>query len=116
MTFGSRSLLRKLDALNALSISGCHKIYRVDQYPYLGVMLDPELNLSLVANETIQKVNHKLYLMSVIRKVLPTFGAVLLDKTMVLAYFNYCNYLLNSCTDKIKTKVQRLQNRGLRNV
>lgn len=33
---------------------------------------------------------------------------------MILPYFNYSNFLFHSCSLKTKTKIQRLQNRGLR--
>lgn len=64
---------------------------------------------SMLRRITIIKVNHKLYLLSFIRKNLPTFGAVLLYKTMIIPYFNYCKFLLHLCSAKTKFEIQRLQ-------
>lgn len=54
-----------------LSINDTHQIQCVQNYTYLGVTLDPELNFEKAAREVIKKVNHKLYLLSFIRKNYP---------------------------------------------
>lgn len=100
MCFSSRGLLRRITIPNALAIDSSHNIDYVPNYSYLGVLLDPELNFEVTAKEVVKRVNHKLYLLSLIRKNLPTFGAILLYKTMVLPYFNYSNFLLHSCSAK----------------
>lgn len=113
MVFGSQTALRKVSLPDKLSFSNCN-LPRVEHFIYLGVKLDPFLSFEPAANELISKVSHKIYTLSVLRKDITISCAILLYKTMVLPYIDYINYCLHVCTDKIKTKIQRLQNRALR--
>lgn len=92
MNFSSRGLARKLQPPDKLLIDETHQIQCVQNYTYLGVALDSELNFETTAREVIKKVNHKLYLLSFIRKDIPNFCAIVLYKTMILPYFTQISF------------------------
>lgn len=114
MAFGSRAKLRSSNIPLSIELCDGNKICRTNSYVYLGIQLDSELKFEDMANNVVKKVSHKIYNLSLIRKDISTSTAILLYKTMVLPFFNYSNFLMHSCTEKTKTKLQRLQNRGLR--
>lgn len=114
MLFANRSKLGIADIPPSIQLNNGDKINKVDSFVYLGVRLDSELRFEETASDTIKKVSHKIYNLSIIRKCISTTTAILLYKTMVLPYFNYTNFLMCSCNERTKQKLQRLQNRGLR--
>lgn len=81
---------------------------------YLGIQLDPELNFEATAANVFRKASHKIYNLYVIRKDVSVATAFTLFKSMVLPFFNYPNFLLNSCTETNKKNLQRPPNRGLK--
>lgn len=87
---------------------------RVDYFSYLGVVLDSEINFEKALSEIIKRMSHKIFTLSIIRKDIPTSCAVQIYKSMILPIVDYSNFCLCTCTDKLRTKVQRLQNRALR--
>lgn len=86
----------------------------VNNYEYLGVVIDPGLNFKQFIAKVFGKVGYKLHLLSLLRKKITTKCAVTLYKTMILPYFEYGNVFLLSCTEFDRNKLQRLQNRCLR--
>lgn len=66
------------------------------------------------APEANDLICRKIYSLSIIRKDITTMCAVQLCKSMVLPFIDYLNYCLCRCTEKLQTKVQRMQNRALR--
>lgn len=114
MVFGSRSKLRTSSIPRGINLHDGARISMTNSYVYLGIPLDPELKFEDMANDVVKKVSHKIYNLSLIRRYISKTTATLLYKTMVLPYFNYSNFLVHSCTETIKTKLQRLQNSGLR--
>lgn len=76
--------------------------------------MDDELNMNAAANDIIKRVNYKIYTLSVLRKDMPTYCATCLYKAMILPLIDYTNFCLTQCNDKVKTKIQRLQNKALR--
>ena len=62
---------------------------QVPSYKYLGITLDNSLNLNLQIQQTMNKVSHKLYILSKIRQFLTKESAILIYKTMILPYFDY---------------------------
>lgn len=76
--------------------------------------LDSELNFESAINDLIRRLSHKIFSLSVIRKDITVECAINLYKTMILPIADYTNFCLTPCTDKLKTKLQRLQNKALR--
>lgn len=90
------------------------RIVSVEQFKYLGVILDNNLRFGAQLSATIRSVNDKTYLLQKIRSSINRDTAIVLFKTMVLPYLEFASSLLIGCTQKEKVKLQRLQNRGLR--
>ena len=86
----------------------------VAEYKYLGAIFDSHMTFKANANKLIKTLNHKLYLLSRIRKHLDEEKAILFYKTMLVPYADYTSFLVDCTTSALQTKIQRLQNRGLR--
>lgn len=90
------------------------KIEAVEQFKYLGILLDNKLKFIVQLKATLSSVNQKVYLLQKIRRSINTNTAVLLFKTMVLPYLEFSNSFLIGCNQREKNKMQRLQNKGLK--
>lgn len=73
----------------------------------------PSLKFEAAASSVIRKASHRIYNFSVIRKDVSVAMTIIVFKSMVLPFFNYPNFLFNSCNETTKKKLQRLQNRAL---
>lgn len=113
MVFGNRSKLRILDIPSSIQV-GHNRLSRCHEFNYLGIKLDDELNMGASSNELLKKIHHKVYTLSILRKDLTTVCALRMYKAMILPLIDYPNFCLTPCTEKIKTKIQRLQNKALR--
>ena len=64
-------------------------IQQVPSYKYLGITLECSINFKLQIQQTMNKVSHKLYILSKIRQFLTVKSSILIYKTMILPYFDY---------------------------
>lgn len=89
---------------------------RVTSYEYLGIHIDATLTFKKALSSVglYGKTANNMYPLSLMRKYLDEKGALRIFKSMVLPYIEYIFFCLSPCTDKELTKLQRLQNRGLR--
>lgn len=110
---GSKSKLSKISSVRNISANN-HIIDRVDCFNYLGITIDPELRFDTALTMAYAKFSHGLYTLSAVRKDLTQYAALTIVKSMLLPYFDYMLFLFSSCTDKVKTKAQRILNRSLR--
>lgn len=88
----------------------------VKSFKYLGVLIDEELKFSGHLENCWRSANSKLYMLNRIRENIPVTAALTLFKSMVLPYLEYGSIFMLNCTEKEKTRMQRLQNRGLKRV
>lgn len=65
-------------------------------------------------NLTYKKAANKLYIFGIIRKFLTQKLALNIFKAMVMPYLEYTFFLFSAAMDKTVTRLQSLQNRGLR--
>ena len=112
MCFGTRQAVRKVK-LKALFIGG-KQIQHVATFKYLGYILDSTLSYKPHVTDVLNKVIHKKILLSKIRPFLHTNVALLVYKTMILPYFDYCDVIYNSACKNDLDKLQRLQNKCLK--
>lgn len=89
-------------------------LQRVTSYEYLGIHIDATLSFKKAISSVYGKTCNKMYLLSLMRKHLNEKAAIRIFKAMVLPYMEYVFFCISPCTDKELTKLQRLQNRGLR--
>ena len=112
--FGTRQMLKRVKTkpLN-LSLIG-KQIQNVPTYKYLGFELDATLNYKSHIAEILKKVMHKRSMLSKIMPFLTTEVALLLYKSMILPYFDFCDIVYQSACLGDLDKLQRLQNKCLK--
>ena len=80
----------------------------------MGALIDSKLTFRPHVNNLIRKLSHKLYMLSTIRKFLDEDKSHLIYKQMIVPYADYANFLVDCTTLDLVSKVQKMQNRGLR--
>lgn len=86
----------------------------VSSFKYLGTWIDNKLKINVHLDACIRNANHKSHMLRIIRNCLDFKTANLVHKTMVLPVIEYGNCFLLGCTLAEKTKIQRIQNKGLK--
>ena len=105
----------RLDRLPRSSLKcGNNIIGHVESYVYLGINLDAEMSLNLFASHLYNRIQIKIFTLSKIRKYIDKNTANAIYKQTILPIFDYGGFLLDSCTQKQKDDLQKLQNKGLR--
>ena len=107
--FGTKQRIKKYKNMNVTLLND--RIQQVPSYKYLGVILDTGLNFNSQIQQTMNKVSHKLYVLSKIRQFLSTKSAVLIYKTMILPYFDYGDIVYMFSSKNELDKLERLQER-----
>ena len=112
VTFGTRQSIKKAKSCK-LHLGG-KIIQNVPTFRYLGFILDSTLNFKAHVSDVIKKMIHKKYLLSRLMPFLTKNVALLIYKTMILPYFDYCDIVYaKACADDID-KLQRVQNKCLK--
>ncbi len=86
----------------------------VDEFKYLGVILDKHLSFDVHINKLCGKVNSRNGLLKRVRSFIPKDLAIQLYKSLIDPHFRYCNYIYNGCSLTNKRKLQVAQNNSLR--
>ena len=72
---------------------------QVDEYKYLGALIDSTMSFKPHTNKLVTTLSHKLYLLARIRKFLNEEKAFLLYRQMIMPYIDYASFLID-CTTK----------------
>ena len=107
--FGTKQRVKRFKNLKVSLLDT--EIQQVPSYKYLGVTLDNSLTFNLQIQQTMNKVSHKLYIISKIRKFLTTKSSILIYKTMILPYFDYGDIVYMFASKNELNKLERLQER-----
>ena len=99
---------------NAIGKRAMDCITEVENYVYLGVNIDKNLNFEKFVNGTISRVNGRLITLARIRKMLDINTSLIIYKQTILPIIDYVSMLVNSSTQKKIVKLQPLQNRAIR--
>ena len=92
MIFGSRSNIKKINDIS-ISIDG-EKLKSVPSYKYLGVNLNQTLNFKYhLGLLNVSAISFKLYLFNKIRRFINEKSALIVHKSMILPYFDYCDVI-----------------------
>ena len=86
-------------------------IKHVTSYKYLGFILDNGLSFKLQIQLTINKILHKLYILSKTRQYLTEKTAIVIYKSMILPYFDYGDIIYMFSSKNDLEKLERLQER-----
>ena len=95
-------------------LCGGKVIEHVYSYVYLGIILDAEMSLSSFATHLYNRIQVKLFTLIKIRKFIDKNTANTIYKQTILPIFDYGGFLLDSCTQKLRDDLQKLQNKALR--
>ena len=90
------------------------EIARVENFTYLGVNIDNRLNFEKFINNTVSRVNGRLITLARIRKMLDKRTSLLIYKQTILPILDYVCVVVNSSTQKKRSKLQPLQNKAVR--
>ena len=112
MIFGTSKRLKAIPPLDIRC--GDDQIEQVSVFKYLGVLLDSTLSFSEHIEYVCKKVNMRLSILGRTRKYFSVKTSLMLYKSLVMPYFDYCDTLWDSCSCQLKQKLQILQNRALR--
>ena len=93
---------------------GGNVIEHVYSYVYLGVTLDAEMSLNSYVTHLYNRVQVKLFTLMKIRKFIDKHTANVIYKQTILPIFDYRGILVDSCTQKLRDDLQKLQNKALR--
>ena len=112
--FGTRNKINNIDNNNInIRINGV-KIQAVPTYKYLGLNLDQTLNFKYHLGIVISNISFKLYLFSKVRRFLNEKTAIIIYKSMILPFYDYCDVVFAfSDTPELK-KLNRRHLRGMR--
>ena len=112
MFFGSKVKIESME-LPDFYINGAN-IERAKTYTYLGIKLDEQLTLDTHANCLIKRVSNKIYQLKRIRSFITKKAALLIYKNMILPILEYGDIFLHSASQKVRKKLQILQNKALK--
>ena len=89
-------------------------IATVENFVYLGVTIDRNINFEKFLSATIQKVNGRLVTLARVQKLVDTDTCLLIYKQTILPILDYVSVVINSSTQCKISKLQPLQNRAVR--
>ena len=112
--YGMRSNVKRSKSFDTVLSLNNNVLDRVSSYKYLGFILDEHLNFNKHISEMCSLVNHKLYLLSRIRRFLTTQACLTIFKTMVLSVIEYGDVIYAGSTTGNLGKIDKLFYRGLR--
>jgi hypothetical protein len=98
-----------------LEIEG-EKVEFVEQFKYLGIIIDNEINLKAHASYTIRKLASKIGLFRRNNKCLPIQSKIDLYQAIVAPHIDYCSSILFLLNKNEIDKIQKLQNRAMRSI
>ena len=112
MHFGTKALLEKSQN-PSLKINGI-PLDHANNYRYLGMSLDTNLNFKIHTKTLLRSVNFKNYLFRNIRLNLPKHAALKVVKCMILPVIDYADTIYMVTTATLLKNLQNAFNRGLK--
>ena len=112
MWFASTNLRKTLQDLT-LRING-KVLKEVQQYQYLGVQLDTDLNLVKYVNTAVSKMSNRVFKLGRLRISINQLAAILVYKQTVLPVADYGSFLAESARRDPTQRFQVIQNQALR--
>ena len=110
--FGTKKTVKKFQNIN-IHIDGC-KLEIVDEFKYLGVILDKHLTWGPQLENVKTKILRNFHVLRRTRPFIDKNIAIVLYNTMVQSYLDYCNVVWLNLNSRQVKQLQTLQNRALR--
>ena len=92
---------------------GGEKLKQVNEYRYLGILVDNQLNFQSYRQNLINNVNYKLMFFKKIRQFITTEAAIIIYKGTILPIIEYADFIFDYNIKYTNKKIQSLQNQGL---
>ena len=92
---------------------GGEELTMVEEYKYLGVQMDPQLNFHAHRQSLINNINYKLVFFKKIRKYITVDAAKMIYKGTILPVLEYADFVFDYGIKYVNKKWQTLQNQGL---
>ena len=100
---------------NTINISmGGNALSICEDYEYLGIHIDSNLNLDKMVSRTVSTSSCRLSMFGRLRDGMSKKVACLVYKQTIAPVLEYCGYLYNGWTTSNQQRLQRVQNRCLR--
>ena len=90
------------------------KIQQVPTFKYLGVTLDATLTYKSHITSMVNTILHKKFVLGKVLRHLTTSAAILIFRTMIVPYFDYCDVIYQGAAKDELDLLQRLQNKCLK--
>ena len=94
--------------------AGNSKIAFVDNFCYLGCIIDNELTMIPQFKAVYRRVEQKVFMLCKLRYLVDKKSATLVYKQAILPYIDYTSFILLSCNVGRRREIQTLQNNALR--
>lgn len=104
---------RKIENYPVITINN-RELGFVENYCYLGIKLDRNLNFKYNFSHVMSKLQHKLLLLCKIRPYIDTYTSVLIYNSHLLSYLEYGSIFIDGLPLNLLQKLQRVQNKCLR--
>ena len=91
-------------------------IEKVNDFNYLGIILDRNLKFNLQRSKAIQQIRFRTYLLCKVRRYMDVRASLTVFKTMILPHFDYGDYIWFDSTVDDMYQFQLIQNKALRTV
>ena len=102
----------RVEPISIISIAG-YRLGRVSQYVYLGMIIHEKLNMDVQIESMYKKANKKLGIMSRIWGFITTNTVVKIYKIMIRPHLEYVDFIIDSGSKSIISRIDRLQERAL---
>ena len=112
MVFGTRNKINKIENIK-ISVNKQY-LQVVPTYKYLGFNLDQTLNYKYHLGTVINNISFKLYLFSKVRRFLNEKSAIIVYKTMILPFYDYCDVIYSFSNIPELSKLDRHHLRGMK--
>ena len=89
---------------------------KVTQYEYLGMVLEHKLSMDRQIESMYKKATKKLGILSKIRMFISCKTSARIYKTMIRPHLEYVDFIVESGSKKLVSKVDRIQERALRKI
>ena len=113
LLFGSRNKLSNVDYSCKITLGNEHLSF-TDNYKYLGVLLDREMNLTSLLADTKKIVTNRIFNLRKLRHYITEKSALAIYKQTILPVFDYAGFMIISCNKSDCHDLQIIQNDALR--
>ena len=92
------------------------QLHSVTQAPLLGILIDNKLKFNAHVVIVIKKVNFQLLTLKRMSRYMDTSTKLTIFKSFIASNFSYCCHIWYFCSPTLKTRLEKIQYRGLRYV